>query len=413
MYVHRIAGWAPQTEPAAAPSHAETKMGSLRIQGVVRLAQRVRRELEQPVSAARQAHLREVVADALAQVQRIVARHGTTIAHLPAPTRRACHFLANLTFNTTAPAATAPHIPPPGTVTLVGLKTSWELLLDRLAQASTPEERAALYGSIASASARIERDLQASGTSGAQLTPTSRMIRGWLAYFGQRENFDAYTAAVGRARPVLTAALARQTRFQPPVVVQLRVIRGLYRVRGLPNATRVALPTPMITFSTALFAALADSIFGRGARQPLLEAAAGEAYQAVQAEVEALEGLAEQTAGVHHDLDTTFRRVNEQCFASALTRPRLTWSRTFTGRVFGHYDPLRDTVMISCTLDHPDVPAFVLDFVMYHELLHKQLGVDWRNGRAAAHTAEFRAAERRFGRYPEAAAVLRRIATEQ
>jgi hypothetical protein len=90
----------------------------------------------------------------------------------------------------------------------------------------------------------------------------------------------------------------------------------------------------------------------------------------------------------------------------------LTWSRTFTGRKFGHYDPIRDTVMISCSLDRSSVPVQALDFVMYHELLHKQLGVDWRSGRAAAHTPEFRAAERRFDHYQEAEALLKRVANE-
>jgi len=93
-----------------------------------------------------------------------------------------------------------------------------------------------------------------------------------------------------------------------------------------------------------------------------------------------------------------------------VVRPRLTWSRSFTGRKFGHYDPIRDTVMVSSSLDRDNVPQYALDFVVFHELLHKELGVDWRNGRAAAHTPEFRAQERRFEQYREAEAALKRLA---
>ncbi len=48
------------------------------------------------------------------------------------------------------------------------------------------------------------------------------------------------------------------------------------------------------------------------------------------------------------------------------------------------------------------VPAYAVDFVMYHELLHKQLGVKVVNGRRYAHTPAFREAELAFKRYDDA-----------
>ncbi len=66
--------------------------------------------------------------------------------------------------------------------------------------------------------------------------------------------------------------------------------------------------------------------------------------------------------------------------------------------------------MISRTLDYADVPAFVIDFVMYHELLHKKLGVAWRNGRRAVHTPAFRREENRFEQYTAAEAALAALA---
>jgi hypothetical protein len=387
-------------------------MGALRIQGVVRLAQRVRRELVQPMTVAHQAELRQLVADSLAQVQRILATHGTTIKGLPAPTRRAYEFLVRLKLDAATPTATSTTgIGQRGDVALVGLKAFWDRVLDGLARATAPTACDALHRSIVSTSANVERHLLADGLQGDHLTATSRTVRSWLAYFSQRENFDAYLAAVARARPILEAALGQRIRFRPPAIVHFRALPGLYRLRGQADATRVCLATPMITFSAELFGTLADAIFGGGSRQCVVEAVVGEDYQTVQAELDALGGLAEHTAGLHHDLADTFARVNGRYFDHALARPRLTWSRTFTGRKFGHYDPVRDTVMISCSLDRADVPTSALDFVVYHELLHKQLGVDWRNGRAAAHTPEFRAAERHFERYPEAEDVLKRLAT--
>ena len=385
-------------------------MGALRIQGVVRLAQRVRHELAQPMTVARQAELRQLVADSLAQVQRILAAHGTTIKGLPAPTQRAYQFLTGLKFDSVPQPAAPTDAAPRGDIRLTGLKSFWEHVLDGLARATTTERFETLHRSIATTSENIERHLHAQATENGDLTTTSRAIRGWLAFFADRKNVDAYRAAIGRASPIMEAALQRQSRFRPPAIVHFRPLPALYRLRGYANGTRVCLATPMIMFSAELLEALADAIFGGGSRQCVVEAVMGEDYQTVQAELDALGGLAEHTAGLHHDLADTFGRVNARYFDNAVARPRLTWSRTFTGRKFGHYDPARDTVMISCSLDRGDVPTIALDFVVYHELLHKQLGVNWHGGRAAVHGPEFRAAERRFADYAEAQTVLARLA---
>jgi predicted metal-dependent hydrolase len=66
--------------------------------------------------------------------------------------------------------------------------------------------------------------------------------------------------------------------------------------------------------------------------------------------------------------------------------------------------------MISATLDSVEVPAFVVDFVVYHELLHKKHGVRWQNGRRAVHTPAFRAEERCFHKYAEADEWIGRLA---
>jgi predicted metal-dependent hydrolase len=69
--------------------------------------------------------------------------------------------------------------------------------------------------------------------------------------------------------------------------------------------------------------------------------------------------------------------------------------------------------MISITLDDPDVPAFALDFVMYHELLHKKHGSMTVNGRRLSHSQAFRAEERQFAKYYEAERLIKELALRQ
>lgn len=388
-------------------------MHSLRIQGLVRLANRVRGELASQPASTRRQQLRQHVAHALRHVDQILVTHATRLDQLPAPTRRAYTFLAELNFDGPTPPSPGASPAASGNVSLVRLTSFWQHLLDRLARLSAADDATALHDSVRSASQKIERYLQDEGIAPAHLTPQSRAIRGWLAFFAERENLDAYIAALRRAAPILEAGVRAQARFVPPLRIHFRSLPGLYRVRGSRDGTRLLLPTPMITFDAEGFAALADLIFrgGQGKRR-LMELLAGEACQDILAELDALSGVVEQTAGVFHDLAAAFERVRVRYFDGALPRPRLTWSRTFTGRKFGHYDPMRDTVMISSTLDRGDVPGCVLDFVMYHELLHKQLGIDWRAGRALVHTSEFRAAEQRFADHAEAERHLKRLAAE-
>lgn len=55
---------------------------------------------------------------------------------------------------------------------------------------------------------------------------------------------------------------------------------------------------------------------------------------------------------------------------------------------------------MSPLLNSPDAPAFVLDFIVYHELLHYE---DHLTGWAGLpHGGDFRARERRFPRHVEA-----------
>jgi predicted metal-dependent hydrolase len=96
-----------------------------------------------------------------------------------------------------------------------------------------------------------------------------------------------------------------------------------------------------------------------------------------------------------------------------MPKPTLSWNRTLTARKFGHYQPSRDTVMISVTLDDPGVPDYVVDFVVYHELLHKKYGSMNVNGRRLSHSPAFRAEERRFADYHEAERVIHELALRQ
>ncbi|HEX9000332.1 MAG TPA: SprT-like domain-containing protein [Blastocatellia bacterium] len=117
--------------------------------------------------------------------------------------------------------------------------------------------------------------------------------------------------------------------------------------------------------------------------------------------------------GREHNLDRLFARLNRRYFNNELTPPTLTWSARKTRRILGHHDYVHETIVISRSLDNDDVPEFLVEFVLYHEMLHMKHRPKLSNGRRVYHTAAFRADERRFDYYDAAMAELEKLSNRK
>lgn len=390
-------------------------MRRLRISGLVGLAKRVRQELTGPISRERLAQLRQEVEEAVAGVEELLGRRHVRAQSLPAPSRKAFRFLKDLDWSSPAAAESSTRNDfPPDSVSFGGLRRHFDNLLDRVARFVDRPEREQVYETIVSDSERVEQEVRTHFIQPIQLKKQAREMRGWLAYFSQRVNFDQYCEAVRRAEPVFREASTWRQARSIAFLVHFRPMHGMYRIRGYPDVVLVHLPTPMISFRQELMRSVAETAFRkRPDRKAVHEAAGSEAYRRIAAAIELLGGVVAQTRGIHHDLADSFDRVNATYFGGSMSRPHLVWSRTFAARKFGHYDHAEDTVMINMVLDRKTVPAFAIDFIMYHELLHKRLGITWKSNRIAAHTTQFTEKEHEFKPYEQAKAVLRKLASER
>jgi predicted metal-dependent hydrolase len=110
-----------------------------------------------------------------------------------------------------------------------------------------------------------------------------------------------------------------------------------------------------------------------------------------------------------YDLDAIFEELNTRFFHGLMARPRMSWSPSKTRRILGHYDPAHNAIIISRIFDHFAVPAYVLEYVVYHEMLHLKHPVRLRGSRRCVHSAEFQAEEKLFPRAMEAEAFLKRL----
>ncbi|MCX7804025.1 MAG: hypothetical protein N3A38_02435 [Planctomycetota bacterium] len=118
----------------------------------------------------------------------------------------------------------------------------------------------------------------------------------------------------------------------------------------------------------------------------------------------------DQPVGRWQDLRKVKERVDAAFFGGAMSAVRISFSPASARRRLGSYDRARNRVLISRAFDRPDAPDYVLDYMVYHELLHAIYPVRREaDGRRSFHSREFREAERRFPRYREAVAWIRRM----
>lgn len=385
----------------------------IRIRGIVRLANRVREQLAGPLPASQRDALRDQVAAAVGEVRKLCAQHGSSVQDLPAPSRHALAFLEGIDWQAVTIAEGAAARPrSPSAITFPGLQADLKGVMRLLEAPASKANHEQAYEWIRHHSRQIERNIERTGLSADRLTQSARDGRAWLALLAQREHFKRYVRAVDLAERAMRQALEQyRSVLKPPVRVWFQPMRPPAKARQERGGCLLQCRTAIIGFDEAGFAAVAEVLVGPRRRDETLhQAVLGPAYQAIDAELERLAGAVRQTAGAHHDLDDAFDRVNARYFNGNMQRPRLVWSRRLTRRKFGHYDHAHDTVMVSATLDQPQVPEFVVDYLVYHELLHKHHGIRWQNGRAHAHTSAFRSDERQFERFAEADEVLQQLA---
>ena len=116
--------------------------------------------------------------------------------------------------------------------------------------------------------------------------------------------------------------------------------------------------------------------------------------------------------GAVYDLTEIFGEINQTYFQNSIAQPVLSWSSQKTFRIFGHHDALHETVVISRTLDDRRVPRFVVEFVLFHELLHIKHPTKIVNGRRQIHSQAFRRDEHSFPDYQAAEKWLERLARQ-
>ena len=102
-------------------------------------------------------------------------------------------------------------------------------------------------------------------------------------------------------------------------------------------------------------------------------------------------------------LEQIFHDLNEKYFFGFLDKPNLKWGAV-SFRKLGSYTYTTDTISISSVFKQADKE--LLEYIMYHEMLHKKHKFNHKNGRSYHHTSKFKEQEKA---YPNSVEIEKRI----
>ena len=406
----------------------------LRISGLVRAQRRAEEALEQGIASEEIQAFQAWAARIVAQVDDVCRQNQLSPEDLPAPSLRAYQFLNSL--NTPeigerlAQSVSKKKKAPKTKVAarqadtqlvrlrnLIGIVENLHLLLHTIIQELPAREADVhlvtkpLLTKIQGHVHKIETICREAKTSPQKLPGPSLRAYQWLHFLSDENHLNSHLKALERTssqaeslRPKFPASLRSL-----PVEVRFYNLAGLYRSQVVDGhlllvANEAFIAAPPDVMENMIWAVLLPKRRKKRPIEQIRQFADTQTFIELARKInngtlESSDGL---SRGQYHDLKDSFDRINRRYFKNQIGIPRLVWGGRLSRRKLGHYQPATDTLQVSRRLDNPDVPAFVVDFIVYHELLHKQLGVRVAAGRRYSHTPAFKQAERRFQRYQQA-----------
>ncbi len=115
----------------------------------------------------------------------------------------------------------------------------------------------------------------------------------------------------------------------------------------------------------------------------------------------------ERIESAHHDIGAYACSLNAT-YLGGRSAARVVWGRRSTRRSrrsirFACYDPGRNMIIMNRKLDSPDVPAYFVEYILFHEMLHEVLGIGSRaDGRRDIHGSLFKLMESTYPDFDKA-----------
>ncbi len=263
----------------------------------------------------------------------------------------------------------------------------------------------------------INNSLKRKRTIPARLPLPSYRAYIWISYLAEKDHLMAHLHALADFYH-----LANEIQMKNPILSRYRrhqmnltifYIPYIYRTQIKGHQIDLTIHEPMIAAPTEikrdlLLAALDGN---KASLRTIKKYCSSVPYHRMETIIRGVTSAPSSSpAGKNVDLDLVFDRVNQEYFHGVLEKPQLTWSQKKSYRRLGTYAAQTDTVTISRTFDNCSCPDYAIDFIMYHELLHKKMGIKRANSGKHNHTKIFKEYEKRFRFYAQANEFINHLA---
>ena len=290
-------------------------------------------------------------------------------------------------------------------------------LPSRTAFASDQPEFICIHEDISRQKLHVQQLCSRSGHTPADLPAPSYRAYQWLAFLSQKKWLLAHLAGLAdflllldEPAPSLSAKFTRKN-----LAIDIVNTSYLFRSQSKAGSFHLVIFEGFITAPLPIKRLILEAAFKKRNSKEIKKI---RGYTQSEPYRQVISHLLENhlpntrtTRGSVYDLQAFFSRINRKYFSSSLGQPRLVWSARRSHKRLGYYHPDTDTITINRALDNRDVPDYVVAFVLFHEMLHKHLGLISKNGRRYAHTRQFKLEEKRFEQYREAEDFIKSLNT--
>ena len=393
----------------------------LRISGIVKTANQVRSKLQQGIHPQELDSLKGFVLNSLHTIENICIEANTSPNSLPIRSRKAYRYLKNIDWQNLPltnqlnekPASTSTSSPTLRIKNVVKQQKNIQQQIGQLKPSHDITQLESIRQALVNCSQEIERICEQNQVTPAALTTPSRKAYAWMKFLSDRDNLKLHIETTQKVKTLGNQTLKAQKSDISEIQVAITNYNGLYKFKkNRIGNIELELSEGFIQAEDRILQAIIRMIIqGNNSQdqQIIRHFGSTEEYSDIILELDLIADLdAETPQGDYYDLEALFHKLDREYFAGEMAKPRLTWNKTLTHRKLGHYEPLRDRVVMSRSLDSSHVPQIVVELVLYHELLHKHHGAKLLNGKRMVHTPEFRRSERKFQHYQEAQEWLER-----
>lgn len=272
---------------------------------------------------------------------------------------------------------------------------------------------AALHQRLLQAAQSVEDLCSRRGAAPADLPTPSLRAYQWMRFLGGKRRLLEHLRACREFHLLVQTTASNRTLLKQAERIRLKLYPSnyLYLAKKNRHERRIEIHQGFMRAPAEVRQAIVDcALNGRSAESTrrIQAYAKGEDFRLVSqalAETGQVNNLSSN--GKVYDLAEIYERLNRDYFKGRLARPTLKWSRTAARRRLGYYEPDSGSITISRRLDRPDVDPLLVEYILFHEMLHQSQGVQVVNGRRRAHTSAFKRAERLFKGYRQAQKLMK------